>query len=195
MSDELDPASGQALQLAKGGCQDSLGTLLETYRPWLQRLAGKAIDSWLRPRLAASDVVQGSLLRATQSFEQFQGTTVAEFKSWLHTLFANYLVDRQREVLAQKRNLGPEQQATDSDVANELSPSRIAASREDAARMLEAISELDDEQRSIVQLRYLDALSFEEIGEQLGLSRHVVSRRWVEALEAIARQLPEQPDQ
>lgn len=176
------------LELARGGSQDAIGELLEAYRPWLTRLATTAIDSWLRPRLSASDVAQGSLIQAAMAFPEFRGSTEAELRGWLRTLFANHLIDRQREVLAKKRN-GREAPLGDNDKPDSLTPSKLAIAREEAGRLIEAIGRLDEELRAVVQLRYLHDRSFEEIGVVLGLSRHVVSRRWVQAIEALSRQL------
>jgi len=144
-----------------------------------------------RPRLATSDVAQGALTQAVNAFAEFRGTTEVEFRTWLRTLFANHLIDRQRELLAKKRSAGQEVSVVESDLADSLTPSQVAAAREEAGCLIEAIAQLDEELRAVVQLRYLHNLNFEEIGEELGLSRFVVSRRWVRAIKPLADLLME----
>jgi RNA polymerase sigma-70 factor (ECF subfamily) len=181
-------ANDEKIEVAKRGSPDAIGELLEAYRPWLIRLATSAIDSWLRPRLSASDVAQGSLVQAAITFSEFRGSTEREFKAWLRTLFANHLIDRQRELLAKRRD-GRGMPVSEDDVTDYLTPSKIVVAEEDAGRLIEAIAQLEEELRAVVQLRYLHDLSFEEIASELGLSRHVVSRRWVRAIESLSIQL------
>jgi RNA polymerase sigma-70 factor (ECF subfamily) len=192
MTEKHEATAGEiALQRARKGSHDALGELLEMYRPWLERLAGQAIDSWLRPRLAASDVAQESLIQAANAFTEFRGATEAEFRAWLRSLFANHLIDRQRELLAKKRNAGRESRVSEGDIADTATPSSVVVAREEAGRLIEAIAQLDEELRAVVQLRYLHELSFEEIGDELGLSRFVISRRWVRAINILAKSLTE----
>ncbi len=192
MTEKQEKTDGEiALERARNGGHDALGELLEMYRPWLERLAGQAIDSWLRPRLAASDVAQESLIQAANAFTEFRGATEAEFRAWLRALFANHLIDRQRELLAKKRNVGREVLVSEGDIADMATPSSVVAAREEAGRLIEAIAQLDEELRAVVQLHYLHELSFEEIGDELGLSRFAVSRRWARAISILAKSLTE----
>ncbi|MEM7477761.1 MAG: hypothetical protein AAF483_22465, partial [Planctomycetota bacterium] len=65
----LNPANG-LIQRAQEGCQESLGQLLEIYRPYFLKIAEDTLASDLRPKIGASDIVQGSLALAARRFEQ-----------------------------------------------------------------------------------------------------------------------------
>ncbi len=179
----------QRIQLAKNAGPDAVAELLEVYRPWLNRLAQDKIASWLRPRMAASDVVQGSILLAMEAFPQFRGRTEAELLSWLRRIFANHMVDRQRELLSQKRNLALEVPIEGDHAADSQTPSQIMAAQEDANRVVEAIANLNEDLRAVVQLRYLYDLSFAQIATELNVSRHIAQRKWIKALGVLARHL------
>lgn len=179
----------QKIRLAKNAGRDAVAELLEVYRPWLNRLAQNNIASWLRPRMAASDVVQASILLALEAFPQFRGSTEAELLSWLKRIFANHMVDRQRELLSQKRNLALEVPIEGDQPADGLTPSQIMSAQEDARRVVDAIAHLNEELRAVVQLRYLYDLNFAGIAKELNISRHIAQRRWVKALGILARYL------
>ncbi len=180
------------IQYAQANGQEAIAELLELYRPWLTRLAEKQIASDWRPRLAASDVVQGSMLLAIKSFPQFCGRSEGELRNWLKRIIGHHLIDCKRALLAKKRNL-------DGTVPNELvqqfdeqTPSKIVSSQEDMTRLVEGIAALDAELRAVLQMRYLENLSFERIGEVLNLTRHTAQRRWFEAVGLLARRLSPQ---
>ena len=64
----------------------ALDRLLESYRNFLRLLARTGIDSSLRGKADPSDLVQETLLKAHQHFDQFQGKTEAELIAWLRRI-------------------------------------------------------------------------------------------------------------
>lgn len=187
-----EPSFDRKLQLAKENGQDAIAHLLEIYRPWLIRLAEKQIASDLRPRLAASDVVQGSLLLALKNFPQFDGRSEGELRNWLKRIFEHHLIDCIRALFAQKRNQNGTMPCDIAREYDDLTPSKIVSAQEDMVRLVEGIAALDAERRAVVQLRYLQNLSFENIGQILNLTRHTAQRRWFEAIALLAHQLSPQ---
>jgi RNA polymerase sigma-70 factor, ECF subfamily len=170
---------------------EELEHLLEFYRPYLLRLAEAWIDSDLRPRFAASDAVQQTMFAAAVAFEGFQGATEREFRKWLVTILRNQLVDGRRlHKGADKRDLHREErlELDQKPGAAEEADVQIEA-QESIERLLQAIEQLPETQRSIVRARYLEGRSFEEIARARSVSREWVRRRWKEAIHALGRRL------
>ena len=80
------------------------GTLLNCYRAYLLRIANDRVEPGLRAKLAPSDIVQGSMLVATQEFQDFRGDSEAELRAWLLQIVSSQLIDGLRRFLdAEKR--------------------------------------------------------------------------------------------
>ena len=76
----------------------ALDRLLESYRNYLRLLARTGIDRSLQGKADPSDLVQETLLKAHQHFDQFQGRTEAELAGWLRQILARCLADLRPEV-------------------------------------------------------------------------------------------------
>jgi RNA polymerase sigma-70 factor (ECF subfamily) len=115
-----------------------------------------------RQRSVAADVVQDTFLAAHRHFGRFQGTTEAEFVSWLrHILATNlamllrrYLGTRGRDVRLERElacELDRSSQVLDRGfVAPSSSPSQQAARREQAVLLADALGQLPETYREVV---------------------------------------------
>jgi RNA polymerase sigma-70 factor (ECF subfamily) len=123
----------------------------------------------LRKRLhdpqAANDIFQASFLKLHRSKNQFNSSFL--FAPWLFAVVRTALIDWQRD----RRN---QMQTT------ELKEEEVAAFPETPAFARNELSRLPEPQRSAVEMRYFDDLSFEEIAGRLettpGNVRQLVSR-------------------
>ena len=170
-----------------------LGQLLEAYRPLLNRLAREQIGHKLRMRISESDLVQETLLTATQCFTDFRGTTVDEFRSWLLKIFRTRLSDSlRRHLIAERRRISQQEQGSVSScLDNSLTPSSQAVVDEQIVKLLDSILLLDPQDQSILLMRYVEQLGFEEIAERLELSLTTVWRRWSRAIDELRLRVPE----
>src|SRR4051812_33589483 len=75
---------------------------LARYREYLRLLARLQIDPRLRGQLDPSDIVQQTLLKAHERFDQFRGRTDQELGAWLRAILARTLVDAVRKFGRQK---------------------------------------------------------------------------------------------
>ena len=63
------------LPAARAGSSEALGQMLDAYRAYLLQIAGRELDTQLRAKAGASDLVQETLLEAFRDFAGFHGDT------------------------------------------------------------------------------------------------------------------------
>ena len=170
-----------------------LGKLLEIYRPLLGRVAQGQIGNNLRVRVSESDLVQETLLSASQKFCDFRGSTEEEFRCWLLKIFRSRLSDGlRRHVLAERRRVTQQEPGSLISRADaNPSPSSQLIASEQVARLLDAILLLDPNDQSILLMRYAEQMGFEEISLRLKLPMTTVWRRWSQAVDTLRKIVPE----
>jgi RNA polymerase sigma-70 factor (ECF subfamily) len=76
---------------------------------------------------------------------------------------------------------------------SQTSPSEVASRRELIVLLADALADLPDGEADVLWLRYADNLSFEDIGERMGLSRKSVRGIWARGLKRVKRSLEGPP--
>jgi RNA polymerase sigma-70 factor (ECF subfamily) len=167
----------------------------------LELLARVQIGRRLQGKVDAADLVQDTFLEVHRHFGRFQGTTEAEFVSWLrHILAANlamllrrYLGTRRRDVRLERElafELDRSSQVLDQGLlASSSSPSQQAIRREQAVLLADALGQLPESYREVIILRHLEGLSFPEVARRLQRSVHSVKNLWARALGQLRRTL------
>jgi RNA polymerase sigma-70 factor (ECF subfamily) len=166
--------------------QDGDSGRLEEHRDYLRLLARLHLNPRLRSKFDPSDAVQQTLLKAYENWEQFRGQGDAELAAWLRRILANTLTDALREFGRAKRDLGREQslEAALADSVQSLqgllgtppsSPSRQAMRHEDLLRLAQALEQLPEDQRTVVEMHHLQEKSVADIGRALERSEAAVA--------------------
>ena len=185
---------------ARGGDSETLSRLLEMYRNYLHLLARTQIDSDLRVRLDASDLVQETLMKASRDFPQFNGTTERQLMSWLRTILAHNLANLNKHHHARKRDLDQRRSLEDELDRSSMridrvladsisSPSAQAARRERAVILADALARLPGDYRDVIVMRHLEEAPFAEIALKMGRSSGAVRMLWVRGLERLRNEL------
>lgn len=111
----------------------------------------------------AEDLTQETFMRAFRSLQNL--TDPKGFRSWLHSIATNVLVDSARHRSRKKRSgVLP----ASSDGASH--PSETLERRESLQKVLSILRSLPEDYREPLTLRYLCGLDYHTIGLQLGLS-------------------------
>ena len=158
--------------------------LYETYKDRVYnvcfRITGNPSDA-----LDASQETFGIVFRRIQEF-RFQ----SRFSSWVYRVAVNASIDLRRRSRSRRlTSLESLQEATSiSDRMVEM-PSASASRHELEQEIQRAISRLSDKLGTIIVLRYVQNLSYEEIAETLNISLGTVKSRLARAHEALDREL------
>jgi DNA-directed RNA polymerase specialized sigma24 family protein len=111
---EEDPIIVRLIEEARRQAPGAQDRLLESYRNYLRLMARTGIDASLRGKADPSDLVQETLIKAHQHFDQFQGQTEADLIAWLRQILARNLADLVRRFKAGgARSIGREQSLDD----------------------------------------------------------------------------------
>jgi RNA polymerase sigma-70 factor (ECF subfamily) len=195
-----DPTWMERLHQAHAGSIEALGKLLEDFRPFLNRLAEEDLDSSLRPKEGASDLVQQSFLDAHRGFKDFRGHTQAELLAWLRHILQNNLLDLARRYHGTdkrrlQREVSLDKLANADGLAGENSSVNSQANRREQWELVyQGLQRLSPEQRSAILLRHKEGKTFAEIGQVLERSEEAARKIWSRAIEELKRSLRDSND-
>ena len=187
LSSQLTISSGATTSL-------DIETLLNLYRPYLLKIANDTVSIRIQSKLAPSDLVQETFLRAAQTYDRFRGVSEQELKAWLTKILKRVTIDGCRAFRSQKREAtrelldteGSDRQGALGLPGKERSPSSLMSANEDRQRIGEALGFLSDDHRRVVEMFFFDGLEFHEISEQLGRSSDAVRKLWGRAIQKLS---------
>jgi RNA polymerase sigma-70 factor (ECF subfamily) len=199
---------------ARAGQTDALGELCALYRNYLRMIVRTGLGPRLRERVELSDVVQEALVEVVRQFPQFTGQNEAALVGWLRRLVGQKLADLGRYHSRAKRSAGGPALPLDAawepgamadsnaggggrllDVLalSQTSPSEAASRRELIVLLADAVADLPGAEAEVLWLYHADGLSFEAIGERMGLSRKSIRGIWARGLKNLKRSLDAPP--
>lgn len=185
------------LARAKSGDERSRQLLFEHCRDYVSVLARARVESWMRRKIDASDIVQQTLLDAVQGLERFEGSTEQEWLAWLRQVLAHNVQDFIRRYRTAKRAASRElpigTSADDSQVpplvvelADSLaSPSQLLIQHERELALVQALCRLSPDHREVIELRNLQRLPFDVVAERMGRTRPAVQMLWTRAIKKL----------
>ncbi|HUZ84025.1 MAG TPA: RNA polymerase sigma factor [Gaiellales bacterium] len=144
---------------ARDGDARALEVLVERHDPGVRRLARYLLSD---PQ-DAEDAAQDALAKLCVRVGQFRGE--AAFATWLHSLVANTcrdMADRQRRRRHQPLELVPESVTGDH-------PQEAAVERDERRQLAACLADLSSDQRHVMVMKDVLALSYEQIADRLGM--------------------------
>lgn len=189
--------------MARGGDARAVGQLLELYRRYVRLLAELQIDERFQAKVDASDLVQETFLDAHRDFPNFRGNSEEEMMAWLRKILAGNLVDHvQRRFGRQCRDVNLERslhQELDRSshamdrglVPVQATPSQVAARREQAVVLADALDLLPNDYREVLVLRHLKGLKFPDVADRMGRTVGSAKQLWTRAVTELRRRIGE----
>jgi RNA polymerase sigma-70 factor (ECF subfamily) len=175
------------LARARGGDQAASAKLFARYEAMLRVLVSVKLSGAIRRRVDTMDVVQDGFMAAWEQIRRFEYRDEGSFRAWLLAIVTNHVRELYRVHGAESRDLGREiPVAPDSplllsirDSSRDSDPPLVIQQKLDA--ML-AMTRLDEQDQMLVCMRLFEGLSFAAIGDYLGVSRELASKRYRDAV-------------
>jgi RNA polymerase sigma-70 factor (ECF subfamily) len=166
------------LAACRAGERDAFRRLVETHRDRVYTLAMHLT----RSDTAAAEVVQAVFVKVFRALPKFRGD--ARFETWLHRIAVNCCRDEMRRA---RREVPWEADAVGSSA--ESCPERDISIRQERDLVWRAVGRLPLRLRLPVALRYVEEMSYEEIGRVLRCRPGTVASRLNRARAELARSL------
>jgi RNA polymerase sigma-70 factor (ECF subfamily) len=157
-----------------------------------QRMVVQLAVNLLGDRDEALDLSQEVFLRVFRTIHRFRGQS--SLRTWIYRIALNQAANRHR---FWRRRHRADQVSLDQHIAahgdfqsgGESGPDRLLAQKQLAEQLQHALDDLPFDQRSVVVLREIDGLSYEEIAFSLGVAVGTVKSRLTRARQALRHQL------
>jgi len=182
---EEDKRDLKLVRAAAGGDMAAYRELVERYEGRLYACAFGVV----RNPEDARDLVQDALIKAYFSLPRFREES--SFFTWIYRIVLHLAIDHRRKV--QRRgvdlaladlNEGGSSAGSDQEFAGggglgvvEEGPEVLVSRKEEILKLQGALASISEEQRQAFILREVDGLSYQEIGEALGVSVGTVMSR------------------
>jgi RNA polymerase sigma-70 factor (ECF subfamily) len=183
-------------------CRERLFGLCRSYLGFAARAQ---VESWLRVKVDASDLVQQTMLEFHRDFDDFRGGSEQELLAWLRRMLLHNLADfirhyrgtAKRQVRREVSFRDPAQSGAPSGApepaAPGATPSQEFLRRDDELRLIAALERLSPDYQEVICLRNLQRLPFNDVAERMQRSRPAVQMLWKRAVEKLRQVMEEAP--
>jgi RNA polymerase sigma-70 factor (subfamily 1) len=179
------------VQRANAGHADALQCLIVAYHSTLRRCLAGAIKPAFRRLLEVEDVLQQAYITAFRNLGNGRFEGPAHFYNWLEEVARKELLNMQRALRRRKRDVG--RQLTEARLdgghhdpaasypglldhltANDSAPDHHLGRGEAVAAIMSCLARLSDNQRAVVQLRFLEDVPVAEIARRINKTEAAV---------------------
>ncbi|MCA9054418.1 MAG: sigma-70 family RNA polymerase sigma factor [Planctomycetaceae bacterium] len=186
------------LERARGGDDAAREDLFNQCRQYVHLLARSQVETWMKTKVDASDLVQQTLLEAHRGFQEFRGVSEGEWLAWLRMILTHNAQDfvrryRQTEKRAVRREVSLDaplpglsasfrREPVDADSET---PSQLLSRQEQEIALANAIGQLSPDHQEVIILRNLQRLPFDEVAERMNRSRPAAQMLWMRAIKRL----------
>lgn len=176
------------IQRCASGDESAYAELLAEH----QRMVIQLAVNLLGDRDEALDLSQDVFLRVFRTIQRFRGQS--SLRTWIYRIAVNQARNRQR---FWRRRHRADQISLDVHIAAHgeppstrvAGPDRVLAQKELASRLEHALDHLPFDQRTVIVLREMDGLNYEEIAFSLGVAVGTVKSRLTRARQTLRLEL------
>ena len=163
---QIDPLVSDALYIERtlNGDDEAFRSLVEKY----QDLVFSVVLRIVRNRNDAEEVAQDSFVKAYQKLSTYNGGS--KFSTWLYSIAFNTAISRTRKKQMETQEI--EDIGDTLEIATSNQEQLNSLSHDEQKKYLdEALSNMSEQDASVLSLYYLEEQSVEEVSEITGLSR------------------------
>ena len=171
----------------------ALAELLEANTARLLASIRAELGDRLRQRLESQDIMQQVYLDALNNIEQFVDRGQDSFFAWLRRIAVNRICDVDRKAFRTLKRGGEVREADlgleasmapllDAIAGSGTTPSVLANQGERVRLLRDALAQLSEDQREVIQLRYLNQLNVAETAAKMDRTERAVRSLCVRAL-------------
>jgi len=165
------------IKRAAGGNFEAFG---ELYNIYLERIY-RYVFYQVRDKMTAEDLTEEVFLKAWKSIDTCRGKEQT-FSSWLYRIAHNHVIDNLR---SQRKYLSADMEA----LAEVSSPELGEEGKLERQEMLEVISDLPQNQKQVIILKFIEGLDNREIGQIMGKSQGAIRVLQMRALATLRQRL------
>lgn len=181
IDDYIVASDARLVGLAAEGDQHAFEYLFTRYRDALTHL----FEQRLGDKAMASDLLQETFIKVYLHLDNYSKSYT--FGQWIYTIARNTLIDHLRrradDVAIDERFRAP--------LATTPSPEESVIINQSRAHFYAGLEELSEEYRRVIEMRFLEEYSYEEIAEKLGRPLNTVKTQIRRARAAICKILIE----
>src|SRR5215213_3011518 len=164
---------------AKAGDAEAFGAIFDAYVGPIHRFIASRVN---RPS-DAEDLTQLVFVKALEALPRYE-TRGIPFGGWLFRLARNAIIDQIRTRKDHLSLLAATTRATEDG-----GPEASAAQREDLEKVAQALTELTDDQREVIELRFFAGLTVAEAATAMGRQDGTIRGLQFRAIAALRRSL------
>lgn len=182
------------IERAISGDQSAYSELMDIYRDAVYH----TIIKMVRSTEDAEDLTIEAFGKAFNRLEQYSQDYA--FSTWLFKIATNNCIDFIRKKRIKVTSMDTGYTTSDGEVvyveakADSLTPEEEVMSQQKAKLMREMVTKLKPKYRELIELRYFDELSYEEIADTLGVPLGTVKAQLFRAREFLASMLDKSKD-
>ena len=198
---EIDIAAmSQLVDAARDGDSAAHSEICRQVYDRLNRLANQHLDDKLRRKLNPSDIVQATLTRMVQGFDDFRDSSSAEFYGWLNSILKNEVNSTRRDYQRHRRDIRREWEPKSATPGQNVGPTNHALPEqnlihnEKVAQFHTALKRLSPDYAQVIELRSISELPFEEVAKTMNRSVNAVTKLWGRALVGLQQELEKLDD-
>jgi len=193
------------IERARAGDAECRDRLFALCRRYLGFVARSQVETWLRVKVDASDLVQQTMLEAHRDFADFEGKSEKEWLAWLRKILSHNATDfvrhyrgtAKREARREVRFRDPADSLSPGapePAAPDRTPSQEFLALDNELRVTAALAELPADYQEVIMLRNLQRLPFGDVAERMGRSRPAVQMLWMRAIKKLQAALGEEEE-